>query len=30
MKRADEELLRRIIPHMREHLERDEGAKKAA
>jgi hypothetical protein len=31
MKRADEEQLQRIVPHIKQHLERDEGgAKKAA
>jgi hypothetical protein len=30
MKRADEELLARFAPHIREHLDKDEGAKKAA
>ena len=30
MKRADEELLARLVPHIREHIEREEGARKAA
>jgi hypothetical protein len=30
MKRSDDEQLKRLIPHMREHLEKEEGAKKAA
>ena len=30
MKRADEELLQRIIPHMKQHLQKDEGTQKAA
>jgi hypothetical protein len=30
MKRADEELLAKIVPHLREHLDRDEGVRKAA
>jgi hypothetical protein len=30
MKRADEELLGKIVAHMREHLDRDAGGRKAA
>ena len=30
MKRADEELLGKIVAHMREHLARDAGGRKAA
>jgi hypothetical protein len=30
MKRTDEELLQRLVTHMRQHLDRDEGAQKAA
>ncbi len=30
MKRTDEELLQRIIPHMKQHLQKDEGSQKAA
>jgi hypothetical protein len=30
MKRADEAQLQRIVPHLRTHLDRDEGMKKAA
>ena len=30
MRRMDEEQLNRLVTHMREHLDKDEGAKKAA
>jgi hypothetical protein len=30
MKRADQEQLERIVPHLKQHLDRDEGKQKAA
>jgi hypothetical protein len=30
MKKADEEQLHRLVPHLKQHLDREEGAKKAA
>jgi hypothetical protein len=30
MKKADEEQLQRLVPHLKQHLDRDESAKKAA
>jgi hypothetical protein len=30
MRKSDEELLNRIVSHMREHIDQDEGAKRAA
>jgi hypothetical protein len=30
MKKSDEEQLHRLMPHLRQHIERDEGTRKAA